>query len=403
MSFQSTFHKILIILLVLLSILFFTLANVFTSDYFVQFSPDNTLKPSTISRINTLQSSLLVTSTVFLLLIIPLLYFNKSVKSFLKKHKTIIQNISLLIVILLVLFIVSELAFKAVFNETTFGPGFGPGTLNFNKKYVHINNDGMREEMNYQIQKPKDTIRIAAIGDSYSFGSGIKDVTNTYPKLLESSLNNQFPDKNYQVLNFGIPGKDTEAELDILEQKALKYDPDIVLIGYVLNDFKNVDPKITQKAHLTIIPGIGFWLRNFFYSYSFFEIKANGLLENLKLKPSKNQILLMQIDSEKNRDYNEALFARLKRISKENDFQVVIAIFPAMFEFDNYQFSDVHNFVKQQSQQNDFLYMDLLDVYKQEPIPELVVNAYDPHPNEKGHRIAKNYILENLINNQIVK
>ena len=93
-----------------------------------------------------------------------------------------------------------------------------------------LNSDGFRG-INYSLEKPKNTTRIAIIGDSFTFGFGIKNTSDTYPKVLETLLNNNSNQK-YEVMNFGMSGANILDIYWILKYKVLKYNPDIVMYGY---------------------------------------------------------------------------------------------------------------------------------------------------------------------------
>lgn len=83
-------------------------------------------------------------------------------------------------------------------------------------------------------------IKVACIGNSITFGSGVKDrAQNSYPSALGQMLGNE-----YEVQNFGISARTALNKGDhpyMQEQKfrdALAYNPDIVVIKLGTNDSK---------------------------------------------------------------------------------------------------------------------------------------------------------------------
>jgi hypothetical protein len=103
-----------------------------------------------------------------------------------------------------------------------------------------INSDGFRDDDRYSRKKPPDTFRIMAVGDSYTFGAGV-ELEDTYSKKLEKLLNERHPSplyRYYEVINAGIPGANTAMEVDFLREWGLKYNPDLVLVAFVLNDLE---------------------------------------------------------------------------------------------------------------------------------------------------------------------
>lgn len=86
-------------------------------------------------------------------------------------------------------------------------------------------------------RKPAGVIRVVGVGDSHMFGWGMPQGAE-YMALLEDELNaHALPGARFEVLNFGTPGYNTVMEAAILEHKALAFDPDLVLVHFVGNDF----------------------------------------------------------------------------------------------------------------------------------------------------------------------
>jgi len=102
---------------------------------------------------------------------------------------------------------------------------------------IKINSDGFRDR-EYLIDKPNNTFRIVVLGDSVTFGQGV-ELNETYPKILEKKLNALNNGINYEVLNFGVPGYNTIEEVEMYKNKGVKYNPDMIIIGFVHNDAEN--------------------------------------------------------------------------------------------------------------------------------------------------------------------
>jgi lysophospholipase L1-like esterase len=106
--------------------------------------------------------------------------------------------------------------------ETVFGP-------------IETNQHGLRDH-EYSLAKPPDTLRICVIGDSVTFGLHLF-AQDTYPKILERTLNSTYGhETRFEVLNFAVGGYNSYQEEIVLKEKCLKFDPDMVLVGFCLND-----------------------------------------------------------------------------------------------------------------------------------------------------------------------
>lgn len=83
------------------------------------------------------------------------------------------------------------------------------------------------------------TFRILALGDSYVLGIGVHEA-DALPAQLERQLNARARERGdsvrYEVINCGVSGYSTREERLFYERVARAYQPDLVLLGIVLND-----------------------------------------------------------------------------------------------------------------------------------------------------------------------
>lgn len=107
-------------------------------------------------------------------------------------------------------------------------------TDEFDFEYRH-NSLGLRER-EIPFAKPEGTFRILGLGDSFTYGAGVK-AENVYLARLEGKLNaREGRHPRVEVVNAGIPRFFPEAERLFLEHYGLRYEPDLVLVGFVPND-----------------------------------------------------------------------------------------------------------------------------------------------------------------------
>ncbi len=99
---------------------------------------------------------------------------------------------------------------------------------------VENNRFGYRER-DFATPKPPGVFRIMILGDSLTWGAGLAP-DERYGSLLEKSLNETYPGKKFEVLNFGIPGGPTIEERDILRKYKEQVQPDLIIVGFCIND-----------------------------------------------------------------------------------------------------------------------------------------------------------------------
>lgn len=158
-------------------------------------------------------------------------------------------------------------------------------------------------------QKEK-TVKVACIGNSITFGYGIKDrIKNAYPAQLNRMLG-----ENYEVKNFGVSGKTllSKGNAPYIEtgayKNALAYEPDIVIIKLGTNDSKDF---------------------NWIYKRDF-EIDYQNLLksfQNLKSKPTIYMCLVAPV-YEKGRKISAEIVTnevnpRIKAIAQEQQLNLI--------------------------------------------------------------------------------
>ena len=69
---------------------------------------------------------------------------------------------------------------------------------------IALNSEGYRSA-EFSATKPPSTVRIACIGDSWTFGMNV-DQERTYPSRLAAVLREQHPETTFELLNFGVLG-----------------------------------------------------------------------------------------------------------------------------------------------------------------------------------------------------
>ena len=106
-------------------------------------------------------------------------------------------------------------------------PGYRDNNPNLINSYESINKNGQRDRPRLL---EKDKYRIILLGDSVTVGFGIKQ-----REMLTTQIEEKLAGKA-EVLNFGMVGYNTRAEVEYLKTYGLKYSPDLVVVNYTEND-----------------------------------------------------------------------------------------------------------------------------------------------------------------------
>ena len=113
---------------------------------------------------------------------------------------------------------------------------------------VTINEQGMRGPLR-KIPKPTGVQRVLFLGDSVTFGFQLEDDDDTIPAQAEQRLN-QLVEPTIEVLNGGVGGYSPWQEVRWLADEGLRFEPDVVVVNFVLND-------VSEKLGLERFGGSG--------------------------------------------------------------------------------------------------------------------------------------------------
>jgi len=260
-----------------------------------------------------------------------------------------------------------------------------------------INSLGMFDK-EYSIKKKEGVYRILVLGDSIT-------ANNLYPSILEDMLNQvDFKNSRFEVLNAALPGIGVRQYLNYLEKKGINLSPDMVLIGFCINDFEVWNPIVYKdKANLIEYYNPFPILSRYFMSkflfchsalYRFFVIRLENALY-AKYRKEENSLT----------DRKEEGLYCLKKIKdscgKKNSVLVgvIFPYFKPLIAYDDYETGTYHD-IKEVLKNLDIDYLDLhpyfygLDFYGLRETPDDFV-----HPNIEGHKIAAEQIFHYLKKN----
>ena len=111
--------------------------------------------------------------------------------------------------------------------------GYRSDAPDFIQTYERTNSHGQRDRER-TLAKPEGVRRVLLLGDSVVEGHGLRE-SETMSQQLEAL----YSDGTTEVLNFGVSAYCTLAEIELLEVKGVRFDPDVVVLVFVENDFDN--------------------------------------------------------------------------------------------------------------------------------------------------------------------
>jgi hypothetical protein len=191
---------------------------------------------------------------------------------------------------------------------------------------VHTNSLGFRDSREYALSKAPNTFRIIVLGDSVTFGHG-SIYEHTYPLLLEQRLRAWRPSVDWQVWNLGVPGYDSAQELSTLLGDGPRYQPDLVIVGFLENDVFGLLDAPTPSRWRTLKSSVTSMVRANLYSYDWF--RRRYLTLRYRWVSSEVERRLLEDLAE-----NESLLSRPDELAdaKEQQLTNPLPLFPAGVE-----------------------------------------------------------------------
>ncbi len=110
-----------------------------------------------------------------------------------------------------------------------------------------INSEGFRGP-EFMKNKPDNTYRIIAVGDSTTFGAGVT-YENTWPIILEKKLQNLSKSKNIEVINAGSGIAMSLKQSKLIKEKLVDYKPDLIIAFGGQSDMICKMPEQITKNH----------------------------------------------------------------------------------------------------------------------------------------------------------
>jgi hypothetical protein len=244
------------------------------------------------------------------------------------------------------------------------------------------------------VARPPGVRRLVSLGDSFAWGASV-EFEDAYPQRLERGLSRRRREA-WEVVNLALPGMNTVDHAAQLAGEGMGYGPDVVLVGYVLNDSEDSQAAEARRAVDWSQPP-----------------EAPGLLDRLALFRMVRGRLWATTENRRRISGYKSMYAddapgwvaarqalkTMGALCRERGVPLVVAIFPLFGNSldEDYPFTEIHAKVAEAAGEAGARVVDLLPAYRGLRWELLVVDGVDDeHPNEIAHRIAAGVILHAL-------
>ncbi len=245
------------------------------------------------------------------------------------------------------------------------------------------NSKGLRDR-EFSYDRVAGKLRILMLGDSFTVGWGVA-VEDTFAKRIERLY--AAIDIDAEVINAGVGNYNTTQEVEYFLTKGHKYQPDVVVLNFFVNDAETLTPSHPPSMLMRVcyacvfIAGLSDTaMRRFFgkmdWSTYYLGLYGDGA--------SKGWL-----------DAKEAI-RKLAAFAKTNRIALLIASLPELHEVGDYRLQHITDLLHEAADQYGVAFVDVLPYLKDRQSAELWVTPPDPHPNALAHQLIAQGLFDAL-------
>jgi hypothetical protein len=233
--------------------------------------------------------------------------------------------------------------------------------------------------------------RIAIVGDSITFGEGVRRTEDTYPQVLEDVLNQKQRAFRVKVFNFGASAYSVKVMEATLEERMLEVEPDLVLMSIIPPDFDLTrTPSIDSWGYLTDNKLSGFLPKDSRVRLYLRKVHLLYLLRDIITSPQSGSRQVQETLSTGALPESYSFIKRFSGTAKRHQLPHAIVLLPTR----GGKFARV----PAQLKADDIPFVDLSSVENEFTLEQFRASKFDSHPSAIVHRrlgeLLAQYILE---------
>ncbi len=278
-------------------------------------------------------------------------------------------------------------------------------------EYIKTNSQGLRD-VEHSWKKEEGTVRILGLGDSFTFGWGVK-LEESFLKQLEKQLA-QETGRKAETINAGVPGYGLNHYYIYLKNIGIKFQPDIIVISYFVDDLpislkeelapyeENFPDRLQYKG--------GLWHRSRFYN---FITSAAAVIRVRNHATAVDHMRIMKVRREawarydhpliKNADEGtnerimllEEYLTRFKSLADGVHARLVIMFIPDISHLNHPEYQHINGVLKRLTTQYDIPFVDMTPIFESSnDLSTYYLFPKDAHTNVKGHETMASALTE---------
>jgi lysophospholipase L1-like esterase len=270
-------------------------------------------------------------------------------------------------------------------------------SLSHPRPIIYTKNSRGFRDREHALVKGAGVLRIAFQGDSYTYGAGV-EAGDRFSERSGALLAARLPGRKIEVLNFGRSGQNIASDLASMKKDVLPYDPDVIVFGFVLNDFDfpQMEINLFDKSQRETVNHKWFGgLERYSKLALFFDRVAINLFSDA------NQIHIRFLDNIWNPEINP-FYERMRRhlyelveiISQRKGIVVFFPYFISANEKDLTFYQRAKHVVSEACQIHDCRFLEVLPLLSHKSFRHWWAAPDDHHPNAEAHAIVARAIAD---------
>jgi lysophospholipase L1-like esterase len=284
---------------------------------------------------------------------------------------------------------------KSLIHQRSSTPGLEyelrPGIDSIDREVaIRTNSLGMRGP---ELARPRDPacVRIGVLGDSVAFGIGLP-LESVWSSVVLREIGAARPGERFELANCAVSGYSSQDEACVLESKLLPLDPDLVIVGYFLND---PEPEPLQP------------LQNYFHDPEWWQ--HSDILR--RLAQLRRKLAVQRLGGgDVWRYYHapegepwkgaRAALERMAELARPRGVHVLLIVTPVLSPLEHwseYPYASIHAQVCALARGLGWQALDLLEALGRSGLEPPQLRLDESHPNARGSEIIGRAIAAELL------
>jgi lysophospholipase L1-like esterase len=269
-------------------------------------------------------------------------------------------------------------------------------------EYIKTNSQGLRD-VEHDWKKRDGTFRILALGDSFTFGWGVK-LEESFIKQLERQLAREIA-LPVETINAGVPGYGLNHYYIYLKHIGIKYQPDVVVLSYFADDLpyslkEELKPYEEDFPERLQYKG-GVLHHSRFYNFitsaaAIVRVRNHATqvdhMRNMEIRRAEwgryDHPLIMN-EGGKGAEriaLLEEYLIRIKAIAADSHARLVMMFIPDISHLYHPEYQNINRILKQLSGKHEIPFVDMTPIFEStKELSTYYLFPKDAHTNTKGH------------------